>query len=304
MKRLQDGERRDGLIKAYTPRSSLVFPRSTPSPKLAPLPANASPETIISARPDLFVVSVWQPGWDQVTGFLDRAGIPVIFLDGPANTGRDPAEAIAYSIQLLGQVTGRSEQATAYADFVQSHYRRVTDPLKTVNDHPGVLIDAFAGSECCSTPGRNNRLKQSLELAGGRALGTEEIAGYEGRLNPEAVLGLDPDIYIGTGAPKPPVEGGLVLGGGIEKDAARVSLERVVSQSIRRELRAVREGRAYAVNHQISISVLSVLIFECFAKWTHPDLFADVDPAATMDAINSRFLPVPLKGTFWVGLKD
>lgn len=268
----------------------------------AVVPGNASAESILGSRPDLFVVSLWSPGWESVTEILTRAGVPVMFLDGPANNGRDPAEATAFSIELLGIAIGQRQKAAEYSDFVRSRYRSVRDLLRNASERPGVLIDAFAGTECCSTPGRNNRLTQNLELAGGKVVGAEGITGYEGRLNPEAVLGFDPDIYIGTGGANLVSQGGLVLGGGVDEETARASLREVVSQSIRRDLRAVREGRAFGISHQISISALSVLTFECFAKWLHPDRFPDLDPDNTLAEINRRFLAVPLEGTFWIGI--
>lgn len=266
-------------------------------------PSNASPESILSVQPDLFVVSLWQPGWETVTELLEGAGVHVVFLDGPANAKRDPAEATAFSIELLGTAIGRRLKAVEYADFVRARYRSVTDRLRNVEERPSVLVDAFAGTECCSTPGRDNRLTQNIELAGGKIVGAERIAGYEGRLNPESVLAIDPDIYIGTGGPHLAAQGGLVLGGGFDAETARASLAAVLSQGIRRNLTAGREGRAFAVSHQLSISALSVLTFECFAKWTHPELFADLDLAQTLAEINRRFLAVPIEGTFWIGLR-
>lgn len=281
------------------------FPQIDDIPTVgAVVPANASAESILSARPDLFVVSLWQPGWETVTDLLEAAGVPVIFLDGPENDGRDPAEATAFSIELLGMAIGQQAKAADYANFVRARYRSVTDRLRNVEIRPNVLIDAFAGTECCSIPGRDNRLKQNLELAGGRSIGSESVPGYEGRISAEYVLGADPDVYIGTGGPHLSTQGGLVLGGGFDAAVARASLEGILSQGIRRELTAVRHGRAFGVSHQLAISALSVLAFECFAKWTHPELFSELDPEETLAEINRHFLAVPLQGTFWIGLRD
>ena len=36
------------------------------------------------------------------------------------------------------------------------------------------------------------------------------------------------------------------------------------------------------------------------AKWFYPERFGDIDPQATLDEINRRFLPVqPMHGAFW-----
>ncbi|MGK9230641.1 ABC transporter substrate-binding protein [Inquilinus limosus] len=290
-----------GMVAAFRQR----FPGIDDIPVVgAVLPANASVETILSVRPDLFVVSLWQPDWDGVADRLQAAGVPVIFLDGPGTAGLDPTEATAFAVGLLGKAIGREAQADEFAGFLRAHAQAVARRLDGVTDRPKVLIDAFAGGACCSTPGSGNRLTQLMALAGGRSIGAGVVPGYDGQLSPEHVLEADPEIYIGTGAPHLAAQGGLVVGGGVDRTAALASLREVLGRDIRGELAAVREGRAFAVSHQLSISALSILVLECFATWTHPDLFADLDPAGTLAEINRRFLPVPLDGTFWIGLGD
>ncbi|NKC51682.1 hypothetical protein HED63_20450 [Ochrobactrum cytisi] len=98
------------------------------------------------------------------------------------------------------------------------------------------------------------------------------MSAYEGRLNAEYVLEADPQVYIATGAPSLSSETSLVVGGGVSTQTARASLRNIVLNGVRRDLTAVREHRAFGISHQMSISALNVLIFECFAKWTHPDI--------------------------------
>ncbi len=270
----------------------------------AVVPSNVSMETLLSVQPDLFVVRIWQPGWDDLARQLEAVGIPVLFLDGPAVAGLDPADATAFSIELLGKAIGREEQAVAFGDFVRSRYRMVAERLAGVGERPKVLMDVHAGALCCYTPGRDNRMTQDLQLAGGHNIGADLVPGYDGQLSTEYAIGAEPDVYIGTGSPHLAAQGGLALGGGVDAASARASLHAVLGRNLLGELAAVREGRAFAVSHQLAISALSVLAFECFAKWTHPGLFADLDPAKTLAEINRRFLAVPVEGTFWIGLAD
>lgn len=290
-----------GFYDAFRKRFPAIEAISTVG---AVVPANASVEAILSVRPDLFVVSIWQPDWAGIAERVEAAGVPVIFLDGPANAARGPAEATAFSIELLGQALGDEAKAQKFAAFVKARHSAVAERLRTVTDRPNVLIDAHAGIQCCSTPGADNRLTQMQELAGGHSIGADVVPGYDGQLSAEYVLGIDPQVYIGTGGPHLAAQGGLVLGGAIDAEAAQASLRAAVGRNLLNELTAVREERAYGVSHQLSISALSVLAFECFAKWTHPALFDDLDPADTLAEINRRFMAVPLEGTFWVGLTD
>lgn len=270
------------------------------------MPANSSGEAILSVQPDLFVISLWQPGWENIAERIEAAGVPVLFLDGPENAARGPAEATAFSIELLGKAIGREAQAQDFASFVKARYAFVAERLKDISikpeSLPKVLIDAHAVDICCASPGADNRITQYLTLAGGRNIGSDVIAGYDGQLSPEYVLSVDPDVYIATGGPHLAAQGGLVVGGETNEQAARDSLRTVVGRSIRGELTAVHEGRAFAVSHQFSNSALNVLVFECFAKWTHPALFEDLNPLDTLDEINRRFMAVPITGTFWVSL--
>ncbi|MFE0758262.1 ABC transporter substrate-binding protein [Inquilinus sp. NPDC058860] len=266
------------------------------------VPAKASTEAILGARPDLFVVSLWEPDWDGVARQIEAAGTPVIFLDRLNDPGRGPEEATAFSIELLGKATGREAQAGAFVDFLRGRYRMVAERLAGAAGRPRVLVDVHAGTLCCYTPGSANRITQYLELAGGHSIASGIVPGYDGQLSPEFVLDAGPEIYIGTGSPHLAAQGGLALGGGIGAEAARASLRRVVGRNHLGDLSPVREGRAFGVSHQLSISALSILVFECFARWTHPDLFADLDPADTLAEINRRFMAVPIEGTFWIGL--
>lgn len=288
-----------GIYAAFRKR----FPKIDTIPKVGGVvPGNVSAEPILSVEPDLFVVSIWQPGWETVTHQLEASGVPVLFLDGPRTTDLPPAEAAAFSLALLGDAIGARARADAFSAFVKDKYALIGARLAGVTDRPDVLIDVQAGTLCCYTPGKNNRISQAIEFAGGHNIGAEVAAGYDGQLNIEYVLGIDPKLYIGTGSPHLAALGGLVVGGGIEAEAARHSLADVTSRNLLGELTAVRQGRAFAISHQLTISALSVLALECFAKWTHPERFADLDPARSLDEINRRFLAVPLEGTFWIGL--
>ncbi|MFD2651659.1 ABC transporter substrate-binding protein [Brucella rhizosphaerae] len=288
-----------GMYAAFRQR----FPEIDNIPTVGALqPADTSVESILSASPDLFVINQWQAGWENTVALLDAAGIPVIFLDGPVNDKRDPLEAMAFSIELLGKTVGRDTQAAEYTEFVRSHYRAITERLKNVADRPKVLVDGFANATCCSTPGRNNRMTQNIALAGAVSIGADAVSGYEGKLNPEYVLETDPQVYIATGAPNLSAETSLIVGGGVSRETALASLRNVVLNSVRSNLTAVREKRAFGISHQLSISALNVLIFECFAKWAHPGIFADIDPDATLAEINRRFMAVPIEGTFWISL--
>lgn len=284
-----------GIYEAYRTR----FPAIDRIPDVGGIvAATASVETILSAEPDLFVISIWESGWSEIVNTLQKAGVPVIFLDGPLNDDKGPAETTAFSIELLAKATGQEGKGQVFGQFVRDRYKRITD--RTSELAPvSVLVDAHAGASCCSSPGKYNRMTDFLRLAGGASIGAD-IPAYHGQLSPEYILAADPSVYIATGGPHLAAEHGLVLGGNVDEDAARASFTGILDKDIRHFLSAVKGGRAHAVSHQLSISVLNIVVFESFAKWLHPEAFKDIDPGETLSEINKRFLTVPLKGTFWV----
>lgn len=280
-----------------------TFPSIDAIPKVGGIvPSNVSVESILGVQPDLFVVSLWQQEWQEIADQLARAGVPVIFLDSPEAVKRGPAAATAFSIELLGRAIGREEQAKAFSAFVENKYRDIADRIAAAAERPSVVIDVHAGTLCCYTPGSDNRISHYLDLAGGHSIGADIVSGYDGQLSPEYVLSSNPDIYIGTGSPHLAAQGGLAVGGGIDEDTARQSLANVTGRNLLQNLSAVKNGRAFAVSHQLAISALNLVAFECFAKWVHPKAMADLEPARTIDELNERFLALPLEGTFCAGL--
>jgi iron complex transport system substrate-binding protein len=262
------------------------------------VPETSSAEAILSVSPDLFVVSNWDRGWGEIVAILEAANIPVIFLDGPLNDGKGQAEVTTLSVALLAQAIGRKSEGQAFADFLTSRYSRIAN--RAISLRPvSVLVDAQADGNCCSSPGKNNSITSLLEMAGGTSIAAN-IPGYIAQLNPEYVISADPNVYIATGGPHLAASHGLVLGGGVSLTRAGTSFEAILKQQPRMALNAVNRGRAHAVSHQLAISVLNILALECFAKWLHPEIYADVDPVETLQEINRRFMAVPLEGTFWI----
>jgi len=264
------------------------------------VPGKISVEAIIGMKPDVFVVGLWQVGWDVLVEQLAAAEIPVVFLDGPQIDRLSPPEAAAFSVQLLGRIIGTESKAKEYKEFVNSRYTRVAERLTGVTEQPSVLIDVQAGSLCCYTAGSSNRMTQYLELAGGHSIGADAASGYDTRVNIEYVLGANPDIYIATGMPLLADRGGMAMGGGISADTAKASLRAVTNRNLLDGLSAVQQGKVFAVSHQMAISALNILVFESFAKWLHPQAMSDIDVDQTLEEINKRFFAVPLEGTFWI----
>jgi iron complex transport system substrate-binding protein len=266
-----------------------------------------SVERAASLRPDVFVVSAanFQAGQDAGTiDKLQALGIPTVVVDYFI----DPLRNSAASVELMGQITGHTAQAQAYA----AYYRSMVDMVRTRLDAakpaptPTFLWRAPGYFDCCSSFARSN-LGSLVGFAGGDNLADRFLTTRQGSLSPETVVSQNPAVIIATGADwapgTPARQGGFVaLGYDSPPDRARAQLRAVIDgQAGFNRLRAVTDRRTYVVWHHFYDSPYNCLAVVWFAKWLHPELFADVDPDAQFRELHQRFLPVPARGTFWAG---
>lgn len=259
-------------------------------------------ERIIALQPDLVVLSRnadalgGSPG--SMTRRIENAGIPVIVVD----FFEHPLTDTVSSIEALGRALGREAQARSFIAFYREHLDRVAATLKGTTERPSVFVHAHAGgATCCFAPGRGT-FTDFVTLAGGRNIAVEVLPGPYGQVSLEYLIDANPDFYVATGGSHLARSGGLVLGPGTDAPAARASLANLTARPGLSSLTAVETAHAYGLWHGFNDQPTHVVMIEALAKWFHPDLFRDLDPAATLARINRDFAAVPLDGTYWTGL--
>ena len=265
-------------------------------------------EAALALAPDLAIFGLEghgpTPKDQELIARLEKAGVTILFVD----FRKEPLHNTPRSITLLGAALGRQAEAAAFTAFYQAELQRVTERLPpTGASAPTVFIENRVGlsAECCATMA-NGMMGRFVDFAGGRNIASALIPGSFGTLSLEYLLRNPPELYIGTaignaGGNEPP--GRIVLGAGATPEAARASLQRALQRTGIAELKAVRDGRAYAIWHHFYNSPFNVAAVQAMAKWLHPQRFADLDPEATLRTAYARFQPVPLNGTYWIGLK-
>lgn len=286
------------------------FPRLEHVPRIGRSSSGSfSVEQAIAVRPQ---VAIFALGGGHGPGDRDReaierlqaAGTAVVFVD----FRREPLRNTPRSIRLLGALLGQPQRAEAFAVQYEAQLARVTERLARARPAaPTVFLENRVGlSEgCCDT--MVGLVGQLLDAAGGDNIARGLVPGDFGTLNPEWLIARQPQIYIGTGigsiagAERHPLR--VILGPGVPPEAARASLQRAVQRRGIARLRAVQEGRAYAIWHHFYNSPFNVVAVQVFAKWLHPELFADLDPQSTLDDLQARFQPLALDGTYWISLQ-
>ena len=254
-------------------------------------------ETILALKPDLVVFSVAGEGpkaHSPIADTLAKAGIAVVYVDFRVN----PIENTPKSIELLGEVIDRKNEAKAFADFYGEHLKRVTDRVRDLDDakKPTVFTELLPG--VWQAPGHTTGkggLGQFIATVGGRNIAASVVPGAIGDVAVEYVLQADPDIYVATGNRAP----GVLLGAAVEEATARQSLDSVLARPEFKELRAIREQNSHGLWHDYYNSPYNIVAIELLAKWLHPELFKDLDPAKTQEELN-QFLTIKNTGTYWV----
>ena len=285
-------------------------------PDIADLPSFGSPytdewnlEAVISLGTEVVLMNLGNLLKAQESGIIDKldeAGIATIFVD----FRQDPTQNTVPSLQLLGRIFDKRDEADAFGDYYQEQMKLIYSRVQNIPDaeRPVVFIERAAGynpAKCCSTFGAAN-LGRLVDLSGGRNWGSLKTPGFSAAVSLEAIFADDPDVIIGTGAnwaEANPATTAVLFG--YEADGAMVQ-DRLGALAAREgwpELSAVKNGRFHSVYHQFYNSPYHFVAMQAFAKWLHPDLFADVDPDATMKELHDVFLPIDYSGVFWGSLE-
>ncbi len=281
-----------------------AFPAIDKVPTVGTNAETFSVEKAIASKPEVAIFSIKGHGPGQthkeIINALQAAGIPVVFIDFRT----DPFKNTIPSMRILGKILNREKRANDFIAFYELRKKRISDRIaKAKPARPKVFIDMKAGTteNQYSTAGKGN-LTPFITLAGAKNIGEDVLPGPLGQLNVEYILTSDPKIYIATGVDS--FRGrGVVLGKDISATEARQSIAKQVSSPIISEISAVKTGKVYGLWHLFYASPFNILAAEAVAKWSHPDLFKDVSPEASLKELNQKFLSVPMTGTYFISLK-
>ncbi|WP_411032701.1 ABC transporter substrate-binding protein [Shinella sp. BYT-45] len=258
-------------------------------------------EALLSLNADLAILANWQADTDtgrQAIAFLEQAGVPVVVVD----FNSDALKNTAPSMRFLGRILNREEQANAFADFYEARLKRIRDRI-AAHPEPGptVFMDGLPNPEKCCFAYGTGGLGEFLAITGSRNI-AEALPKQGGTVSAEFIVAANPDVYIATALPDGAYTS-VAIGPGVDPATARETLARAVESPHLASLKAVKEERVYGLWNFFNAVPLNVLAAEVFAHWLRPDIFADVDPDATMKEINERFAAVPFDGAYWISLK-
>jgi iron complex transport system substrate-binding protein len=264
-------------------------------------------EQAIAQKPQLAIFGLGGHGPDTRSGEVIRAleatGTAIIFIDFRS----DPLVNTPRSMELLGRVLGREREAAAFIDAWRAALAEVEERLAQARPAPArVFVESRVGLDdgCCETMTRG-MMGRFVTAAGGINVAEPMVPGEAGTVSLEWLLANPPQVYIGTAIGNAASAGSkpwLSLGAGVSAEVAQATLKRSMARNGISQLDAVRAGRAHAVWHHFYNSPFNVAAVQAFAKWLHPDLFADLDPERLLRELHARFQPFPLEGVYWTSL--
>ncbi|ABE60433.1 ABC transporter substrate-binding protein [Chromohalobacter israelensis] len=264
-------------------------------------------EQAAALQPDVVLMNLEAKAATEDAAYDDKLaelGIPIVYVD----FREAPLEHTTPSMRLIGRLLGEEERAEAFIDYSQAQMARVAETIETADpQRPRVFIDRAGGysDDCCMSFGPGNFGKY-VELAGGSNIADGIIPNTFGRLNPEQIIAADPQQVVVTGGHWDAyVPGGdwVGVGPGADLAAARTKLEGLTERTAMAGIDAVQTDNFHAIWHQFYNSPYYFVAVQRLAKWFHPELFADLDPEATLRELHERFLPVDYVPGYWVSLK-
>jgi len=202
-------------IEAYT-----RYPRDVLDRPLVGGRLGFSVDSIVALQPDLVVVTPSRQAANQLIDPMERIGVPILVL-----LQRSVPDVLA-NIRLIGRVAGVAEQGEQVAARFEGRLAAVKRKVEGRRPPSAVMITGRLGTGLMLVAREGTYTGDAMVLAGARfALpGTQTIA----QVSPEAILNADPDVLLWAGSAR--------------------DLEELVARPGWSEMRAVKSGRAHAVN--------------------------------------------------------
>ncbi|MEH2922353.1 ABC transporter substrate-binding protein [Samsonia erythrinae] len=251
-------------------------------------------ESVLAKQPDLMVAQLRAKSSLTESGVLAKLGalnIPVVFIDSEV----DPAKNTASSVDLLGEVLNKEDNAKAYSEFYRQHLTAIQQKTATLPKKANVFVEAWAGrSDSCCFSHAHNGWGGMVEAIGANNIGSALLPGANGDVSLEKLISMKPDVYIMTGAKRnSPSSKTLPLGYNANKADIAASAQALMARQGVSQIPAVAQKQVVGIYHQFYNHPYNIVGMEYLAKAIYPQLFSDLNPDDTYRHIIKHFTSLP-----------
>ena len=289
-------------LDAYN-KFTAAFPELLEKPVLGDISKDAlNPEDVLSYRPDVILMDSYMIRRQLKSAQkLSEAGAPLVYLNNAYDMLENPQKGVA----VLGRLFDKEARAAEINDFINAQIQAVASRLQNLNG-PKPLVYIESGSSGAAKYGQTygedgvhklHNWGAELVLAGGENVIDYKL-GESVYIDPEFLFKKDPDIIIITGANWPAAADSMRLGFYAAPEDARVRLDEYAKRPGWENLKAVKNGRVYAIFSGCVGHAFNFFALQQMAKWFYPEEFADIDPEANLKEFYARFMPVEYSGVW------
>jgi iron complex transport system substrate-binding protein len=233
-------------------------------------------EKIVELQPDLVLAS--QRLSDDNRKMLENAGIAVLE-DSVTGTRRT-----AYFTNL-GEILNAQERVNELLTYEKQYWNLVEQRTSGLSDSEKPLVYFEWYKEWFST-GPGGSYSKLIEAAGGINVG-ENASVSSPQLSAEFIVEQNPDIIIRM----------LDYTSGENLAAFQNLYNQIVARPALQGINAVEDDQVYVIKSTLLVERDTIGLLY-FAKWFHPDLFTDIDPAAVHVEMIQKFFGTSPTGVY------
>jgi iron complex transport system substrate-binding protein len=238
-----------------------------------------SAKRVLDLDPDIVVTGRRVP--QEEFEKIGSAGVPVVVI----GTGCE-LEALITNILTLGKRMAAEKKAGELVDFLERYANLIRDRTGDLNieGKPRVYNEcAFRRyiTKTCTTADEVISIAGGTNIAPDEDLGRLEVSG-------EWVIRSNPDVILSQVSSTSPATDEMLLS----------KRDEILSRPELKGTNAVRNGRVYISHLSIRRGPRMVGYLLYLAKWFHPELFEDIDPAAVEKDMLQKFYGLDLEGVW------
>ncbi len=274
-------------VNSYTATYTTLYPGISELPVILEGGLAATPcyERIFELEPDILICMPL--ALDYIPELIDtlEPEVTVVVYD------QDPA-LITNAVRKLRYVLNTEEKGEEYIAFYDGVMNPIQETVAGIpEDEKPRVYNEYGVWQTLSDEAGSGYAIQVIH-AGGINIFADE-PGYYFEVDPEGVIGQDPDVIIAVAYEWPNMGYPAIAEIGLEAtDQTEIKAFRdsIMNRPELAVVKAVEDERVYVYFHRLPDGLRFIVTTAYMAKWFHPELFSDLDPKAIHQEYLTKFL--------------